>query len=174
MLMTSMMAMTMSSVVPVCLWLIRTLSLLLLPLGLLRPLFVRQIGFLSVETARRSKINAIISIFVLFSRNLVSDIQGKAGQLLTRGTGTAQQVGGGGGGGVFENEKMMREMRDGLNGLKRDFSQTAQQIASSPCPQSGNCVSTTVLVSLLLVQLIILVSFMVYRDGKEKAAKKYY
>ena len=170
--MTSMMAMTMSSVVPVCLWLIRTLSLLLLPLGLLRPLFVRQMGFLSVETARR-KINAIISIFVLFSRNLVSDIQGKAGQLLTRGTGTAQQVGGGGGG-AFENEKMLREMREGLNGLKRDFSQTAQQIASSPCPQSGNCVSTTVLVSLLLVQLIILISFMVYRDGKEKAAKKYY
>ena len=138
-----------------------------------RPLFVRQMGFLSVETARRSKINAIISIFVLFSRNLVSDIQGKAGQLLTRGTGTAQQVGGGGGG-AFENEKMLREMREGLNGLKRDFSQTAQQIASSPCPQSGNCVSTTVLVSLLLVQLIILISFMVYRDGKEKAAKKYY
>ena len=104
---------------------------------------------------------------------MVSDIQGKAGQLLTRGTGTAQQVGGGGGG-AFENEKMLREMREGLNGLKRDFSQTAQQIASSPCPQSGNCVSTTVLVSLLLVQLIILISFMVYRDGKEKAAKKYY
>ena len=65
-------------------------------------------------------------------------------------------------------------MRDGMNNLKKDFSQTAQQIASSPCPQSGNCVSTTVLVSLLLVQLIILISFMVYRDGKEKAAKKYY
>jgi len=136
---------------------------------------VQQIG---VDTIRRDEVNAVLANqreIVTASRdikNLVSDIQGKAGQLLTRGTGSAQQVGGGGD--AYQNEKLMREMRDGMNNLKKDFSQTAQQIASSPCPQSGNCVSTTVLVSLLLVQLIILISFMVYRDGKEKAAKKYY
>lgn len=105
-------------------------------------------------------------------KNLVSDIHGKTGQLLNRGTGSAQQVGGAGG--SYENQQTLREIRDSLNTVKRDFSQTAQQIASTPCPQGQGCVSTTVLVALLVVQLLILISFMMYRDGKEKAAKKYY
>ena len=40
------------------------------------------------------------------NRNLVSDIQGKAGQLLSRGTGSAQQVGGAGG--AYDNQQMIR------------------------------------------------------------------
>ena len=36
----------------------------------------------------------------------MSDIQGKTGQLLTRGTGTAQQVGGGGD--AYQNQQLMR------------------------------------------------------------------
>merc|ERR1711953_1019106 len=55
---------------------------------------VQQIG---VDTIRRDEVNAVLANqreIVSASRdikNLVSDIQGKAGQLLTRGTGTAQQ-----------------------------------------------------------------------------------
>lgn len=105
-------------------------------------------------------------------KNLVTDIHGKTGQLLSRGTGTAQQVGGAGG--SYDNQQLMREIKESLNNVKRDLSQTAQQIASTPCPQGQGCVSTTVLVALLVVQLLILISFMMYRDGREKAAKKYY
>lgn len=59
----------------------------------------------------------------------------------------------------------LQEIRDSINNVKREFSQTAQQIASAPCPQGsdGGCVSTTVLVALLVVQLLILISFMMYR-----------
>ena len=57
---------------------------------------------------------------------------------------------------------LLQEIRDSINNVKREFSQTAQQIASTPCP-SGGCVSTTVLVALLGVQLLILISFMMYR-----------
>ena len=39
-------------------------------------------------------------------RNLVSDIHGKTGQLLNRGTGTAQQVGGAGG--AYDTQQMIR------------------------------------------------------------------
>ena len=45
------------------------------------------------------------SIFSLY-RNLVSDIHGKTGQLLNRGTGTAQQVGGAGG--AYDTQQMIR------------------------------------------------------------------
>ena len=45
-----------------------------------------------------------------FRRNLVSDIHGKTGQLLSRGTGTAQQVGGAGG--AYDNQQMIRVSRD--------------------------------------------------------------
>lgn len=133
---------------------------------------------IAVDTIRRDEVNAVLANqreIVSASRdikNVINDIHGKTGQLLNRGTGSAQQVGGAGG--SFENEKLVREMRDSLHSLKREFSQTAQQITNSPCPQVTGCVSTTVLVALLVVQLLILISFMMYRDGKEKAAKKYY
>jgi len=134
-----------------------------------------QIG---VDTIRRDEVNAVLANqreIVGASRdikNLVSDIHGKTGQLLSRGTGSAQQVAGGGG--SYQDQQSLREIRDSINSVKREFSQTAQKMASSPCPNSGGCVSTTVLVALLGVQLFILISFMMYRDGKEKAAKKYY
>ena len=56
-----------------------------------------------------------------------------------------------------------QEIKEQINNLKREFSQTAQQIASTPCQSAGGCVSTTVLVALLGVQLLILISFMMYR-----------
>merc|ERR1719411_2440344 len=135
-----------------------------------------QHGQIAIDTIRRDEVNAVLANqreIVSASRdikNLVSDIQGKAGQLLSRGTGSAQQVGGAGG--AYDNQQMIREIRDNLNTARREFSQTAQQIASNPCPQTGGCVTTTVLVALLVFQLIILISYMMYRDGKEKAAKK--
>merc|ERR1712117_433355 len=134
-----------------------------------------QIG---VDTIRRDEVNAVFATqkeIVSASRdikNLVADIHGKTGQLLSRGTGSAQQVAGGGG--SYQDQQALREIRDSINSVKREFSQTAQKIASSPCPTSTGCVSTTVLVALLGLQLFILISFMMYRDGKEKAAKKYY
>jgi len=134
-----------------------------------------QIG---VDTIRRDEVNAVFANqkeIVSASRdikNLVSDIHGKTGQLLSRGTGSAQQVAGGGG--SYQDQQALREIRDSINSVKREFSQTAQKIASSPCPTSTGCVSTTVLVALLGLQLFILISFMMYGDGKEKAAKKYY
>merc|ERR1711936_344681 len=134
-----------------------------------------QIG---VDTIRRDEVNAVFANqkeIVSASRdikNLVSDIHGKTGQLLSRGTGSAQQVAGGGG--SYQDQQALREIRDSINSVKKEFSQTAQKIASSPCPNSGGCVSTTVLVALLGIQLFIPISFMMYRDGKEKAAKKYY
>ena len=46
-----------------------------------------------------------LDFFSLY-RNLVSDIHGKTGQLLNRGTGTAQQVGGAGG--AYDTQQMIR------------------------------------------------------------------
>lgn len=43
-------------------------------------------------------------MYVCYFRNLVSDIHGKTGQLLSRGQGTAQQVAGG----SYEDQKALR------------------------------------------------------------------
>ena len=44
--------------------------------------------------------------YVCYFRNLVSDIHGKTGQLLSRGTGSAQQVAGGGG--SYQDQQALR------------------------------------------------------------------
>merc|ERR1711981_1126067 len=112
-----------------------------------------QIG---VDTIRRDEVNAVLANqreIVSASKdikNLVSDIHGKTGQLLSRGTGSAQPVGQTGN--AYENQQMIGEIRDTLNNVKRDFGHTAERIASTPCPQGGGCASTTVLVALLVVQ----------------------
>jgi hypothetical protein len=132
-----------------------------------------------IDTIRRDEVNAILANqreIVSASRdikNFVSDIHGKTGQLIARGTGSAQQVGGAGG--AYDMQQTIREIKDGMNGVKRDISSAAQQMASNQCPQSsGSCVSTTMLMTLMGVQLVVLISYMWYRDGREKAAKKYY
>ena len=56
-----------------------------------------------------------------------------------------------------------QEIRQTVDNAKREIIQTAQQIGNSPCPQTGGCVTTTTLVALLVVQLIILISYMMYR-----------
>merc|ERR1712038_1297682 len=107
-----------------------------------------QIG---VDTIRRDEVNAVLANqreIVGASRdikNLVSDIHGKTGQLLSRGTGTAQQVGGAGG--AYDTQQMIREIRQTVDNAKREIIQTAQQIGNSPCPQTGGCVTTTTLVA---------------------------
>ncbi len=106
-------------------------------------------------------------------RNFVMDIHTKTGQLINRGTGSVQQVAGGGGGGGPDLTKPVQEMKESLNLVRRDLASVSQRLNQQPpsqggtvqCPEvpAGSCVSTTVFVVLMAVQLVIMISYLMYR-----------
>merc|ERR1719423_141350 len=129
------------------------------------------------DSIRRNEVNAILANqreIVSATRdikNFVSDIHSKTGQILNRGTGSAQPVGG-----AYDVTVSIKEMRDSLNNVRHEFSSAAQRMVQQQppsCPDQ-NCVTTTVLVIAVCVQLVILMSYFMYRDSKEAQAKKFY
>lgn len=66
-------------------------------------------------------------------------------------------------------------MRDGLNTLKRDVAQTNAKLGSQAgdCP-SGNCLTTTMFLVFLAIQMVVLLGYNIYKDNKEAQAKKFY
>jgi mannose-binding lectin 1 len=148
-------------------------------------------GGIPVDTIRRDEVNAVLANqreIVTASRdikNFVIDIHTKTGQLLARGTGSAQQVAGPASGGAagYDVSASVQEMKESLNIIRRDLTATSQRIAQQPpvkCPEVAatggptSCVSTTLFVVLLVVQMIVLISYLIYRDSKEAQAKKFY
>lgn len=94
--------------------------------------------------------------------------QGKQQQ----GVGTAQPIGGAG---YDHVQNSLNEVKEGLNMIKRDISVTAQRLASQPaCPTSQPCLSTTIFAVFMVIQMIVMIAYFVYRDNKEAQAKKFY
>jgi hypothetical protein len=95
----------------------------------------------------------------------VIDIHSKTGQLMSRGS--AQLVGSGG----ADVSPAVQEMKESLNLVRRDLTAVAQKLnAAQPqaqvrCPDAAPvaCVSTTLFIVLIVVQLVIMISFLIYR-----------
>lgn len=74
----------------------------------------------------------------------------------------------------YDYHSLVSEMRDGLNALKRDISQINTKInEGSDCP-TMNCLTTTMFLLFVAIQMIILLAYSMYRDNKEAQAKKLY
>lgn len=117
--------------------------------------------------------------FIHVFRSFVVDIHSKTGQLLNRGSGSAQQVSGPGVGSV--DSKSIQEMKESLNLVRRDLGAVNQRLAASggaggaqaqtgggsvvQCPDIPpvSCVSTTIFIALMVAQLVILISYLMYR-----------
>ncbi len=109
-------------------------------------------------------------------RNFVMDIHTKTGQILTKGTGSVQQVGGPSAGGGYDVSKPVQEMKESLNIVRRDLAAVSQKLnqpnaqarggggANCPDPPPTNCVTTMVFVGLMAVQLVITISYLMYRS----------
>lgn len=97
-------------------------------------------------------------------------IQNQSKQQVAQGTASIQPVG------YDFVQNSINEIKEGLNVIKRDISITAQRLASQPtsCPTVQPCLNTTVFVVFMVVQLIVLLGYFVYRDTKEARAKKFY
>jgi len=141
-------------------------------------------GGLPIDTIRRDEVTAVLANqreMVSAARdikNFVTDIHGKVGNIQQQQgrqpTATVQQVQGQGV--PQEIQNAIREMRESLNVVKRDMGNTAARIQNQKCPDVANtgCVTTTLFVILMVVQFVVLIAYLMYKDSKEAQAKKFY
>ncbi|XP_063984599.1 protein ERGIC-53 [Diachasmimorpha longicaudata] len=132
-----------------------------------------------IDTIRRQEVDAVLSnqnIIMNTAREIksfVGEVHSKAESILTnqarQPTAQVQPIG-------YDYQSLVSEMRDGLNQIKRDVSQTYAKVTGTTpgaCP-NVNCLSTTVFVAILVIQMMILLGYSMYRDNKEAQAKKLY
>ena len=62
-------------------------------------------------------------------------------------------------------QNSLNEVKDGLNMVKRDISVTAQRLAAQPasCPPAQPCLSVSIFVVFMVVQLIVMMGYFIYR-----------
>jgi len=144
-----------------------------------------------IDTIRRDEVNAVLANqreLVSAARdikNFVADLHSKMTnmqQTMGRGQGSVQQVGGPGM--SADTINMISEIRDQVNSVRRDMTgdylrQKAaadKPGAASPaaaCPDSA-CVNNMMLLVLLGVHACLILGYLMYKDGKESQAKKFY
>lgn len=143
-----------------------------------------QVAGAPVDTIRRDEVNAVLANqreIVSAARdikNFVADVHSKVTTIHTnqgRGQGTVQQVGGPGANSDVTN--MVAEIRESLNHVKRDLANGYARMqgmnTGGKCPEVS-CSSNMMLMLLLGGQLVVLISYMMYRDSKEAQSKKFY
>ncbi|KAK8745592.1 hypothetical protein OTU49_000277, partial [Cherax quadricarinatus] len=131
------------------------------------------------DTIRRHEVDSILNNqrdIVQTARdikNFVNEIHQKSSQLLTNSQkpqGSVQPVG-------YDLHVTLNEMKEGLNIVKRDLGTANQRLSSAPggvgCP-SVSCVSTGLFIAFTVIQLVLLIGYIMYRDNKEAQAKKFY
>ncbi|XP_034946790.1 protein ERGIC-53 [Chelonus insularis] len=134
-----------------------------------------------IDTIRRQEVDAVLSnqnIILNTAREIksfIGDVNSKAESILNnqaRGpTAQVQPIG-------YDYQSLITEMREGLNHLKKDVSATNAKLTGfggvpGACPTTS-CLTTTIFLIFLVVQLIIILGYNLYRDNKEAQAKKFY
>ncbi|KAK3881133.1 hypothetical protein Pcinc_014422 [Petrolisthes cinctipes] len=120
------------------------------------------------DTIKRHEVDSILNNqrdIVQTARDIksfVSEIHQKSNQLLNQGQkpqGSVQPVG-------YDLHVTLNEMKEGLNIVKRDLSMASQKLNSGgtgggACP-SVSCVSTTVFIAFMFIQLALLIGYLMY------------
>ncbi|XP_076049158.1 lectin, mannose binding protein ergic53 isoform X2 [Oratosquilla oratoria] len=132
----------------------------------------------TADGIQRHEINSLISNqrdivnTALAIKNLVSEMHSVSNQLLgiaQKPQGSAQPVG-------YDLHVTLNEMKESINVVKRDVGSTSQRLGAQQipsCPQVS-CVSTAVFLIFMVIQIVILIGYILYRDNKEAQAKKFY
>jgi mannose-binding lectin 1 len=96
------------------------------------------------------------------------------------GVPASQQVGQGQAPNPLQSQ-LLTEIREGINILRKEMTHVGQKVveqsAQAPlinCPASPSCVSPTMMVFFLGIHLVLTIGYMVVRNGKDSAAKKFY
>lgn len=92
-------------------------------------------------------------------KNYVIEINQKADAI--QRTGKAAPVG-------YDQVQIINEVRDGLSHLKQ------AALIRPDCPAPTTCISVTLFVAFAVLQTLVIVSYMVYKDRRESSLKKFY
>jgi mannose-binding lectin 1 len=104
-------------------------------------------------------------------KSLASDIQTRTNtisqqQAAAGGGGSAQQIG-------SEFHGTINTIKDTLDRVKRDVSLTSDKLNSGISCPTAPCISNVMFISIALVQLLIILGYLMYRDSKEQKPKFY-
>ncbi|EZA56617.1 Protein ERGIC-53 [Ooceraea biroi] len=123
-----------------------------------------------IDTIRRQEVDAVLNnqnIILNTAREIkafVGEVHTKAESILSNQarapTAQVQPMG-------YDYQSLVSEVRDGLNALKKDV----KSVGSADCP---NCLTTTMFLLFIGIQMIILLVYSLYRDNKEAQMKKLY
>ncbi|CAL7950199.1 unnamed protein product [Xylocopa violacea] len=129
-----------------------------------------------IDTIRRQEVDTILgnqNAILSAAREIktyVTDVYSKADTIISNQarapTAQVQPMG-------YDYHSLISEMRDGLNTLKRDIGQMNTKANCGDCPTT-NCLTTTMFLLFVALQMIILLVYSMYRDNKEAQAKKLY
>lgn len=133
-----------------------------------------------IDTIRRTEVDAVFTNQNLILntareiKSFVGEVNSKTDTIINNQvkgpTAQVQPIG-------YDYQSLISEMRDGLNQVKRDVAQAYGKINSAgptvACP-TGNCLTTSMFIVFLIIQMIILIGYNLYRDNKEAQAKKFY
>ncbi|XP_076241591.1 lectin, mannose binding protein ergic53 [Calliopsis andreniformis] len=131
-----------------------------------------------IDTIRRQEVDTLLgnqNVIINTAREIksfVNEVYSKTDTILNNQarapTAQVQQMG-------YDYHSLVSEMRDGLNTLKRDIGQisTKSNTGGIECPTT-NCLTTTMFLLFIAIQMIILLAYSMYRDNKEAQVKKLY
>ncbi|XP_046420528.1 protein ERGIC-53 [Neodiprion fabricii] len=131
-----------------------------------------------IDTIRRPEVDAVLNnqnAILNTAREIksfVGEVHSKADTILNnqaRGpTAQVQPIG-------YDYQALISEMKDGLNRVKRDIEHANVKLdAGNKDCRTGNCLTTSMFLVFLAVQMVILLGYNIYRDSKEAQAKKFY
>ncbi|XP_071452215.1 protein ERGIC-53 isoform X2 [Hetaerina americana] len=132
-----------------------------------------------IDTIRRHEVDAVLAnqremiVTVRDVKAFMGEVHQRTASILQNQGKPVAHVQPVGGGGAYDFQQLSNEFRDSLNSLKRDMSVVANS-QKGGCPPQQSCLSTTVFLVFLGIQLIILIGYYMYRDSKEAQAKKFF
>ncbi|XP_021697592.1 protein ERGIC-53 [Aedes aegypti] len=109
-------------------------------------------------------------------RSIIGEVHARADSILNNQARapTAQIQGGG-----YDMQSLIHEMRDGMNQVKQGMAGVSQRLqqpnaqANVQCP-TQNCVGMTAFLVTIVVHLLVIVGYNMYRDSRDAQAKKFY
>ncbi|XP_055620382.1 protein ERGIC-53 [Toxorhynchites rutilus septentrionalis] len=109
-------------------------------------------------------------------RSIIGEVHARADSILTNQARapTAQIQGGG-----YDVQSLIHEMRDSMNQVKQGVAGVTQRLqqpnaqANVQCP-TQNCVSMTAFLVTIVVHLLVIVGYNMYKDSRDSQAKKFY
>ncbi|XP_026470091.1 protein ERGIC-53-like [Ctenocephalides felis] len=123
-----------------------------------------------------NSINALVTT-IREVRSIVGEVHARSDAILSN-QGRASSVQNSGGGIAYDVQALIGEMRDGMNTMKQGMAGLSHKMDNNPsaqvqCP-TQNCVSVTIFLVAVAVQLALMLAYSLYKDSKEAQAKKFY